>query len=157
MNMLKLMALDNEDLQIISAHLQDAVLKPADIQYKSKEKRFIITMNRFVWEGAQSGFKLKLFGKRSFERRRTSLHFNRVLSVKTSGIHRDNGEDVQTVLSLLSVTFTETEAPHGTVELIFAGGNGVKPAIRLDVECIEAQITDLGPAWETNTKPKHGV
>ncbi|MFK4824595.1 DUF2948 family protein [Paenochrobactrum sp. BZR 588] len=152
--MLKLMALDQEDLQIISAHLQDAVLKTADIQYLHQEKRFILTVNRFVWEGAQSGFKLKLFGKRSFERRRTSLHFNRVLSVKTNGINRDNE---QSVLSLLSVNFIETEAPHGVVELIFAGGNGVKPAIRLDVECIEAQITDLGPAWETNAKPKHGV
>lgn len=152
--MLKLMALDQEDLQIISAHLQDAVLKPADIQYLHQEKRFILTMNRFVWEGAQSGFKLKLFGKRSYERRRSSLHFNRVLSVKTVGINRDSDQDV---LSLLSISFTETEAPHGTVELIFAGCNGTKPAIRLDVECIEAQITDLGPAWETNAKPKHGV
>jgi hypothetical protein len=156
--MLKLMALDDEDLQIISAHLQDAVLKPADIQYLAKEKRFILSMNRFVWEGAQSGFKLKLFGKRSYERRRTSLHFNRVLSVKTIGINRASEQDV---LSLLSVNFTETDAPHGIVELIFAGdttsGNAVKPAIRLDVECIEAQVTDLGPAWETNIKPKHGV
>ena len=152
--MLKLMALDQEDLQIISAHLQDAVLKPADIQYLHQEKRFILTMNRFVWEGAQSGFKLKLFGKRSYERRRSSLHFNRVLSVKTVGINRNSDQDV---LSLLSISFTETEAPHGTVELIFAGRNGTKPAIRLDVECIEAQITDLGPAWETNAKPKHGV
>lgn len=152
--MLKLMALDQEDLQIISAHLQDAVLRTADIQYLQQEKRFILTGNRFVWEGAQSGFKLKLFGKRSYERRRTSLHFNRVLSVKTNAIDRANE---QSVLSLLSINFTTTEAPQGTVELIFAGGNGVKPAIRLDVECIEAQITDLGPAWETNTKPKHGV
>lgn len=152
--MLKLMALDNEDLQIISAYLQDAVLKPSDIQYLAQEKRFVLTMNRFVWEGAQSGFKLKLFGKRSYERRRSSLHFNRVLNVKTSGIKRD---DEQSVLSLLSVGFTQTEAPQGTIELIFAGGNGVKPAIRLDVECIEAQITDLGPAWETNAKPKHGI
>lgn len=156
--MLKLMALDNEDLQIISAHLQDAVLKPADIQYLHQEKRFILIMNRFVWEGAQSGFKRKLFGRRSYQRRRASLHFNRVLHVKTTGINRDNK---QAVLSLLAINFTQTEAPHGIVELIFAGdttiGNGVKPAIRLDVECIEAQITDLGAVWETNAKPNHGV
>ncbi|GGA87874.1 hypothetical protein GCM10011491_14530 [Brucella endophytica] len=144
MEMLKLVALDDQDLQIISAHLQDAVLKVGDLEYLPQEKCFVAAGNRFVWERAASG----LFGKRTFERRRSVLHFGCVTAVKVSGIDRSRKDDV---LSLLAVRFLPGEAPEGVVELTFSGN----AAIRLDVECVEAKLTDLGPAWETRAKPEH--
>lgn len=142
--MLKLLALDEEDLRVVSAHLQDAVLKVGDIAYRPVEKRFVVTMNRFVWEKAGGGLR-----RRAFERRRSVLHFDRVLGVKAGGLdQRKKGE----VLELLAIRFAPAREPTGTIELVFAGG----AAIRLEVECIEAQLTDLGAAWETRAKPAHG-
>jgi hypothetical protein len=144
MDSLKLVALDSEDLKVISAHVQDAVLKVADLDYRRGEKRFALAMNRFAWE-VKPGFL-----RRRYERRRCVLHFDRVLSAQTSAIARDDPEQV---LELLAVVFTETEAPAGIVELVFAGGAGV----RLDVECVEAHLSDIGAVWETRSRPAHQI
>lgn len=142
MELLKLMALDKEDLSIVSAYMQDAVFKTGDFDFSAGEKRFLIVGNRFVWE--DSGGKRR----RSFERRRTALHFNRVGAVRSRGIKR-GGDDV---LSLLTVNFVPAdEAPAGRIELIFSGD----AAIELDVECVEAQLSDLGAAWQTEFRPNH--
>ncbi len=148
MDMLRLMALDNVDLEIISAHLQDAVLKVENLQYLPSEKRFILIMNRFVWEKMPKG----LFSRKEYERRQSALHFDRITGVRTVGINRDRKGDV---LDLLAIRFVQAdpEAPAGMIELTFAGN----AAIRLDCECIEAQLTDLGPAWGTAHKPRHGL
>lgn len=140
---LKLVAMDAEDLGIISACCQDGVLKISDLEYLGKEKRFLLSLNRFVWEDAD-GKK----GKDSFERRRTILHFERVNRVQLMGVDRSQSD---MVLSLLAVTFTEGDAPGGVIELVFAGDG----AIKLDVECVEAQMSDLSAAWETKSQPKH--
>ena len=144
--MLKLVALDEEDLQVLSAHLQDAVLKVSDLQYLGVEKRFVLTANRFAWEEA----KPKFLRKPTYQRRRTTLHFNRVTAAKATGIDRQKQDDV---LSLLAIRFIPGEAPTGTIELTFSAN----AAIRLDVECIEAQLADLGAAWETESLPRHNV
>ena len=146
MDMLKLVALDEEDLQVLSAHLQDAVLKISDLQYLANEKRFILTANRFVWEESKPRF----LRKPQYQRRRTALHFNRVITARATGIDRQKPDDV---LSLLAVRFTAGETPAGTIELTFSAN----AAIRLEVECIEAQMTDLGAAWETESLPRHNV
>jgi len=140
---LKLVALDEEDLAVLSAHVQDAVLKVADLVYLAKERRFVIAMNRFTWEEAGRQ-------KRGYERRRAALTFDRVSSVKTSHIRRDRGE---AVLDLLAVKFESGDAPAGAVHLIFAGGG----AVRLEVECIEGRLADLGTAWATPAKPSHDL
>jgi len=142
MQPLKLVALDEEDLGIVSAHVQDAVMKTGDISYHAGEKRLIVTMNRFVWEKKQ-----RLFS-REHERRRSVLNFDRVLSVKSSGIDRSRADDI---LSLLAITFAPADAPAGTVEMSFSGGG----TLRLDVECIEARLTDTGSAWKALAKPRH--
>ena len=139
---LKLIALDDQDLSIVSAHVQDAVLKVSDLEFLPAAKRFLLTMNRFVWE-AKSG----LFRQHN-ERRQAVLHFDRVLGAKTSGIDRDKPAEV---LSLLAISFIEISKPAGIVELIFAGGG----AIMLDVECIEARLADIGGAWEATSRPVH--
>lgn len=141
--MLKLKALDQDDLAVISAHVQDSVVKPAEFVRDGKRQRFILVMNRFSWESAPRG-------RGVYERRRSTLRFDRVSKVRSRGI--DTSQEGQ-VLSLLAIRFEETDAPAGTVNLVFAGG----AEIQLEAECIEAELTDLGPAWETHFKPKHAV
>ncbi|MBN9236811.1 MULTISPECIES: DUF2948 family protein [Phyllobacteriaceae] len=142
MNALKLVALDDEDLNIISAHTQDAVMKVADLEYLPAAKRFVLPMNRFAWE-----VKKGLFRKHN-ERRQSVLHFDRVLAAKTSGIARDKPQEV---LSLLAISFVPITAPAGIVELIFSGGG----TIMLEVECVEARLADLGGAWQASSRPAH--
>jgi hypothetical protein len=143
MEPLKLVALDQADLEIVSAHAQDAVCKVSDLDYWPGEKRFLVTVNRFVWEGKASFFR------RRWERRLSVLQFDRVLAVRTNGIDRSRPGEV---LSLLAIRFEDGEAPAGTIELVFAGG----AAAQLDVECIEARLADVGGAWETRSRPRHG-
>jgi hypothetical protein len=134
---LKLSALDIEDLAVISAHMQDAVLLVGDMGYNAKRKQFALVANRFAWDKAETA-----------ERRRTGLHFDRVLAVKTLNI---DVAETDEVLSLLSVSFAETDAPAGEVLLSFSGG----ATVRLLVECLECQMADLGPAWSAVGVPAH--
>lgn len=147
MDTLKLVALDEEDLKVISAHVQDAVLKVGDLAFRRKEKQFAMAMNRFAWEKEKGG--LRLF-RRDHERRRAVLHFDRVIAAKTAGIDRSQAEDV---LSLLAISFVPLEPPSGTIELVFSG----EASILLEVECIEARLTDLGAAWSAQARPSHRV
>jgi hypothetical protein len=142
MNALKLVALDDQDLSIVSAHVQDAVMKVSDLEFLPSAKRFVLTMNRFVWE-AKSGLL-----RQHNERRQSVLHFDRVLGAKTSGIARDKPAEI---LSLLAISFIAIDRPGGIIELIFSGGG----AIMLDVECIEARLADIGGAWGATSRPVH--
>ena len=142
--MLKLVAMDEEDLQIISAHVQDAVLKVSDLDYRPAEQRFLLACNRFSRDQKPVATR----GKESFERRRSVVHFERVTSVRAQNIDRTHGDDV---LALLAINFEPAEAPSGVIELVFAADK----TIRLTVEVIEMRLTDLGPAWETGNKPDH--
>jgi hypothetical protein len=137
---LKLQAIDEEDLAVLSAHVQDAVLKVGDLQYLPKEKRFALAMNRFGWEVDEDGD--------THQRRRSALVFDRVTAAQCSHLRRDRPD---AVLELLAVSFEPTDAPAGYVTLHFAAG----AALRLEVECIEARLADLGPAWATAAKPCH--
>lgn len=142
--MLKLVAMDDEDLQIISAHVQDAVLKVSDLEYRPAEQRFILACNRFVREQPQKRGR----GAPAYERRRSVLHFERVTNVRTMNINRAHPDDV---LALLAINFEAGDAPSGVIELVFAADK----TIRLSVEVIEMRLADLGPAWETANKPDH--
>ncbi|MEO3998111.1 DUF2948 family protein [Mesorhizobium sp. CAU 1732] len=139
---LKLVALDEQDLEIVSAHVQDAVMKVGDLDFLAADGRFVVAMNRFVWEN-----KRKLFSSRN-ERRRSVLHFEAVKAVKTAGFSRDKDDEI---LSLLAISFVPGDAPAGAVEITFAGG----AAIRLEVDYIEARLADLGAAWEAASRPLH--
>ena len=134
--MLKLAALDSEDLEVISAHLQDAVLKISDISYVPGKKQFALVANRYAWEAGER------------QRRRAGLHFDRVLAVRTQGLRQ---RDKEAVASLLAITFEKCKAPSGYINLAFSGGG----TIRLDVECIEASLKDLGPSWAARHQPSH--
>lgn len=144
MDQLKLVALDEDDLNIVSAHVQDAVMRLGDLKFLAREHRFVLPMNRFAWE-IQSG----LFPGKP-ERRNSILHFERVNSAKAAGLPRDKPLET---LSLLALRFSPAEAPAGAIELVFSGGG----TLRLDVECIEAKLSDLGGAWEASSRPRHRI
>jgi hypothetical protein len=142
MSRLKLIALDEEDLAVVSSHLQDAVVRVEDIAYLPSRKRFAALVNRFDWETAAEN------GGRDFQRRRTALRFDRVLKGKLKNI-KPRARD--RVLSLLAVRFEPKDPPGGNIVLTFSGD----ASILLEVECIEAELRDLGPAWATRAKPAH--
>lgn len=142
---LKLIALDAEDLAVLSAHLQDAVLKVGDMAYLPRERRFAAVVNRFDWLAILSSGK----SKRLPQRRRSALRFERVTAARLLGIDTAAKDRV---LALLAVRYEAAVAPAGAVTLQFAGG----AAIRLEVECIEAELRDLGAAWATRSTPDHG-
>jgi hypothetical protein len=135
---LKLLALDREDLDVISATTQDAVVRVGDMGYAKADRRFALLMNRFAWE--EGGPKR--------QRRRAALHFDRVEDVKSSGFDTNA---VDGVLELLAIRFTPSEDPAGTIDLDFAGGG----TVRLTVECLEARLQDLGAAWAAKATPEH--
>jgi hypothetical protein len=150
---LKLIALDAEDLGIISAHLQDAVLRVGDMVYLPDEKRFVALANRFDWAKAKVPPQTsRKTSSDSFERHRAGLRFERVNSAKVQGF---DFKDKKAALALLAVTFepasSQNETPEGDVTLTFSGG----AAIRLSVECIEAELKDLGAAWTAKRSPEH--
>lgn len=141
MDEIKLIALDREDLSVISAHLQDALLRVEDLTYLPHRRCFVMALHRFDWEipeGAQP------------RRRLAALHFNQVDRVRRNKIDPVRSGEV---LNLLAIDFIETETPSGLVMLLFSGGAGIE----LRVECIEAQLKDLGPMWDAPARPSHEI
>ena len=146
MKPLKLMALDTEDLEVVSAQLQDAVTNPSMIEFVPKDQRFSLVVNRFAWDAQKprSWFRKQT----EFERRQAVLSVGSVQSVQSLDIDRSKEDQV---LSLLALRYRASETPSGWIELVFSGG----PVIRLAVEAIEVQLADLGSAWSTKFKPRH--
>ena len=127
---LKLIALDADDLAVISAHVQDARVQASDIVWRQDEKRLVVGIDRLDWEQTLSG---------GTEPRRSiaALRFDRVLACKSRNIDLDAPE---TARQLLGFDFHPGDAPGGSAVLMFSHGG----ALRLDVECLECELTDLG-------------
>jgi hypothetical protein len=140
-NLLKLVALDREGLGVISAHVQDSCLRRADMTWQPKQKRFLLSAMRFDWAGVKEGRD---------ERIGSVLRFDRVLKVSHLGLD-DRDED--SVLNLLAVTFEKTDPPSGMVLLAFADG----AIVRLEVECLEAELRDIGPRRPAQECPGHAL
>lgn len=134
---LRLTVLDDEDLSVVSALLQDAEATLSDMAFLPKQARFALVVSRFDWTAAMRG---------SPERCRAGLHFERVLHVARSGLP---APDPDLPLRLLAIAFSPEDAPGGAVVLTFIGG----AQIRLDVECLEAEMRDIGPRWPVETQP----
>jgi len=142
---LKLIVLDSEDLEVVSAHLQDAVISVAEMIFAKSERRFAAIANRFDWTDALAKGRGR---NASFKRRRAGLRIEHVLGAQLAGIDLD---DRRQMLNVLAIRFEPTVAPEGHVTIDCAGG----AAIRLHVECLEAELKDLGAAWTTKAKPVH--
>jgi hypothetical protein len=126
---LKLIALDEDDLAVISTHVQDAHVRICDIIWRQADKRLVIGMSRLDWEQT-------LAGETAPPRLAAALRFDRVLSLKSRNIDPAAPE---AVLELVGIEFSEGAAPGGSALLLFSKG----AALRLDVECLECELTDL--------------
>jgi len=149
MSDLKLVALDSEDLDVISAHLQDAVIKVGDIAYLANERRFAALMNRFNWAGA---LEEHANADGTVTRHRTALRIESVLRAQTQRLDLKRKDQV---LSLLAIQYEQLDKddPGGHITLVFSGAS----AIRLEVEYIEMELRDLGGVWAASSKPKHAA
>ena len=127
---LRLIALDPDDLSVISAHVQDARVQASDIVWRQDEKRLVVGLDRLDWEQTLSGGTAP-------RRIVAALRFDRVLACKSRNIDL---EQPQAVLELVGIEFHPGEAPAGSALLLFNHGG----ALRLDVECLECELTDLG-------------
>jgi hypothetical protein len=136
----KLKAGDAEDLEVISARLQDAVGRLKDFVWLPRERRFAVLLNRFRWEET----------KGPGTRVQAALRFDGVSKVQSQNVKLGAPE---AVVSLLAIRFTPLggDDPGGVVELTLAGGG----AFRLTVECIDAELADLTRPWTARAKPDH--
>lgn len=134
-------AVDADDLQVISALVQDGVFPANEMRFVAKDRRFAILLNRFRWEEN---------GKRTPERVQSVMHISEVNKVFSQGIDR---KDLDMILSVLSVEFEETNAPSGHVTLTLAGDG----AIRLDVEALDVSLKDVTRPYVAPSKkmPSH--
>lgn len=135
---LKLLAEDPEDLEVISAALQDAVTRIGDIRYERRGRRLTIAFNRFRWEAE---------GPRG-ERVLTGLQLGGVEAVRARNLRREARD---AVLELLALTFEPGAAPGGRVTFAFADGGD----LACQVECIDAALADLSAPWPAPHKPGH--
>ena len=140
---MKLAAADSEDLEILSARLQDATAKLKDIAWLPKQRRFAALFNRYRWEDAKG---MGVAGTRV----RSGLHFDCVLKVESRHIKRGLPD---AVVSLLAIRYTPTalDEPGGVIELLLAGGG----EFRLTVECLDAELSDLTGPWNARARPDH--
>ncbi len=143
MDELKLVALDKDDIEVVSAHVQDGLVKVADILWQPHEHRFVMALSRFDWMTAADARN-----SADYRRRRTALRFERVSTCRCRDLNQSNKG---AMLNLLAVEFAERNPPAGVVTLTFSGGG----AIRLDVECLEAELADLGEVFSVAKCPDH--
>ncbi|MGR3342351.1 MAG: DUF2948 family protein [Paracoccaceae bacterium] len=142
---LHLKALDAEDLQVISALVQDAVFPATEMTWDKGGRRFALLLNRFRWEDARATSQ-----RRDFERVQSVLVIEDVLKVSTQGVKQ---ADKDVILSLLSMSFDAGKDGMGRVELTLAGDG----AIALDVEALEVTLKDVTRPYAapSRAQPSH--
>ena len=139
---LKLIARTEEDLRVVSAHLQDSIASISDVANLKKNKIFLMQLNRFMWEDVEKG----VFRKN--KRIRTILKFENVLSVLAKNIDQRKRDKF---LDFLAIETNTTPDNNYEMKIIFAGDS----IIRIISEAIEVTLDDQGEAWDTKNKPKH--
>ena len=139
---LKLIARTEDDLRVVSAHLQDSIASIADIANLKKNKIFLMQLNRFMWEDVEKG----VFRKN--KRIRTILKFENVLNVVSKNINQHKKDKF---LDFLAIETNITPDKNYEMKIIFAGD----AIIRIISEVIEVTLDDQGEAWDTKNKPKH--
>ena len=141
---LKLIARTEEDLRVVSAHLQDSIASVADIANLKKSKIFLMQLNRFMWEDVEKG----VFRKN--KRIRTILKFDNVIDVSSKNI---NHTDKDKFLDFLAIESNQKPDNNVELKLIFSGDS----IIKVISEVIEVALDDQGEPWTTKNKPKHKV
>ncbi len=141
---LKLIAKTEEDIRVVSAHLQDSIASISDIANLKKNKIFLMQLNRFMWEDVEKG----VFRKN--KRIRTILKFENVLKVYSKNINQQKKDNFLDFLAIETIKMPDN---NYEMKIIFAGDS----IIRVISEVIEVTLDDQGEAWETKNKPKHMV
>jgi hypothetical protein len=135
--LLKLKAEDSADLEVISAAVQDSVVKIGDILFDPRQRRFALALNRYRWESGKN------------ERIRAALAFEDVLKVQTQKLRAEPTDAVAAILALRF--WPDAEPPGGRVDIALSGGGG----IRITVEALDASLSDFGAPWPARAKPSH--
>ncbi len=139
---LKLIATSEEDLRVISAHLQDAIVLPIEIANLKKNRILLIQLNRFMWEDVEKG----VFRKN--KRIRTVLKFDNVISVSSKNI---NQKSDKRFLDFLTIESTLMPDKSYEINLIFSGD----AILKIKSEVLDVTLDDQGSSWESKAKPKH--
>ena len=139
---LKLLAKTEEDLKVVSAHLQDSIANISDIANLTKNRMFLLQLNRFMWEDVEKG----VFRKN--KRIRTILKFEHVLKVNSKNISQAK-EDI--FLDFLTIETNIMPDNNYEMKIVFAGDS----IIKIVSEVIEVTLDDQGEAWNTKNIPRH--
>ena len=139
---LKLIAKTNEDLRVISAHLQDSIVKTSDIANLKKNRIFLMQLNRFMWEDVEKG----VFRKN--KRIRTVLKFENILKVASKNVDQNKNDRF---LDFLAIETIKMPDKNYEMNLIFSGD----VVLKLIAEAIEVTLDDQGSPWESKNKPEH--
>ena len=139
---LKLIAKTDDDLKVISAHLQDSIVDIKNIAHLKKNKIFLMQLNRFMWEDVEKG----VFRKN--KRIRTVLKFDNILEVHSKNI---NQSKKKTFLDFLAIESSRMPDKNYEMKIIFSGD----AAIKIISEVVEVTLDDQGEAWDTKNKPSH--
>ena len=140
---LKLTALDADDLGVISAACQDALVAVRDCAHFKDEKRFVLLLNRFRWEADPTV-------EAAYSRTHSALVFNEVTAVRHHEIPLDEPDRM---LELLALVLDYRGDGDRSVTLRFAAGR----AIRLEIARLACHLGDVGEPWATPWKPAHPV
>ena len=138
---LKLLATSIQDLRVVAAHLQDAIVSKEDIVSLKKNRIFLIQLNRFMWEDVEKG----IFRKN--KRIRTVLKFDNVISVLSRNINTKK----KNFLDFLTIESNLLTDKSYEIKLIFSGDS----VIKIKTEVIDVTLDDQGSPWESKTQPKH--
>ena len=139
---LKLLANSEEDLRVISAHLQDSITQVKNIAHLKKNRIFLIQFNRFMWEDIEKG----VFRKN--RRIQSVLKFDNILDVFSKNINQKKSDRFLDFLAIETKCLSDKSYQ---IKLNFAGGI----LIKLNAEIIECFLEDQGESWETKNKPKN--
>ena len=139
---LKLNAVSQNDLQVMSAHLQDSITQIKNIAHLKKNRIFLIQFNRFMWEDVEKG----VFRKN--KRVLSVLKFENVINVYSKNLNQKNKERFLDFLAIESKLLSDKSYE---INLHFAGDI----LIKINSEVIECFLEDQGEPWDTKNKPKH--
>ena len=139
---LKLIARTEEDLRVVSAHLQDSIASISDIANLKKNKIFLMQLNRFMWEDVEKG----VFRKN--KRIRSVLKFDNVINVHSKNIYQSNKDKF---LDFLTIETNKMPDNNYEMKIVFAGDS----IIKVISEVIEVTLDDQGDSWDTKNMPKH--
>ena len=139
---LKLIAKTEEDLKVLSAHLQDSIVKTSGIAMLEKNRIFLMQLNRFMWEDVEKGVI------RKNKRIRTILKFENVIKVTSKNVNQKKNDRF---LDFLAIETIKMPDKNYEMNLIFSGDI----VIKLVVEALEVTLDDQGIPWESKNKPKH--